>query len=657
MPAFQNSPFLMALGWAIAHSIWQSGLLWLVYQLTAGFNLKLSAKHKNALSTSFVFISFIWFAYTLAAKLISIKPATDLAYSQTDLFDASPIVTIYNFESLSSALKFSLPYFSLAYMILLIILFIKFFKAYNASVFIRKYGLVPATDQWLNFTINAASKIRINRKVCIWFSTYINVPATVGFLKPVILIPLASINQLSTEQLEAIILHELAHIRRNDYLLNIIISIIETILFFNPFIVLLVKVVKRERENCCDDLVIDYKYDPHSYASALVSIEKTRLNNYPLAMSATSGKNQLLNRVKRIVENGKEIKTFNYGQKLLTLLVITAIMISVSWIYPYHQTKKIENNLSANPDNSTLQTITIDKIKNIKPPAVSENISKTKNIEKKIAPAIVKSITALPSSVENAAKKSEKQIQYAALDKTALTLEKLKALINASDLQKDHDFNLTLNVNEDFGGNGNNFSWSYALPEETFEHIKAIDAEKAIDALLLQSKEINSKRQALVDKQLLLNNLSEQSLEQVKKFRSVLDEKAIFRDLKKIKFDSLVFKDEEFNRQFLANPLLPFERKTFERTNKRIMERDQAISSAEVINKINTNVSRLKAPSRRILPKKTHAPFTIDFNGKKFIVDNNGIRSGKAGKINTKNLKKVVFAFGDNVVHINLDEE
>lgn len=657
MPAFQNSPFLMALGWAIANSIWQSGLLWLAYQLIAGFSLKLSAKHKNALSTSFVFISFIWFAYTLFEKLISIKPATDLPHSQTDLFDASPIVTIYNFESLFSALKFSLPYFSLAYMVLLIILFIKFFKAYNASVFIRKYGLVPAAEQWLNFTTKAASKIRINRKISIWFSTYINVPATVGFLKPVILIPVASINQLSTEQLEAIILHELAHIRRNDYLLNIIISIIETILFFNPFIVLLVKVVKRERENCCDDLVIDYKYDPHSYASALVSIEKTRLNNYPLAMSATSGKNQLLNRVKRIVENGKEIKTFNYGQKLLTLLVITAIMISVSWIYPYHKTKKTEKNLSANPDNSALQTITTGKIKNIKTPAVSENIPKTKDIKKKFAPAIVKSITALPSSVENAAKKSDKQIQYAALDKTALTLEKLKALINTSDLKKGHDFNLTFNVNEDFSRAGNNSNWSYALPEETFEYINAIDADKAIDALLLQSKEINYKRQALVDKQKLLNNLSEQYLEQVKKFRSVLDEKAMFKDLKQIKFDSLIFKDEEFNRQFFANPRLSFERKTLERTNKRIIKRDPAISPADVLNKINTNLSRLEVSHEKALPKKTQTPLTIDFNGKKIILDNNGIRSGKPGKIRTKNLKKVVFAFGDNVVHVNFDEE
>jgi beta-lactamase regulating signal transducer with metallopeptidase domain len=609
MPAFQNSPFLMALGWAIANSIWQSGLLWLFYQLTAGFNVKLSAKYKNAFSTSLVFMSFIWFVYTLIAKLISTKPSSDLAYSQTDLFNASSVASTYNFESLFSALKFSLPYLSVAYMILLGILFIKFFKAYNASVFIRKYGIVPATEQWLNFTAKAASKIRINRRVSIWFSTYINVPATVGFLKPVLLIPLASVNQLSTEQLEAIILHELAHIHRNDYLLNIIISVIETILFFNPFIVLLVKVVKRERENCCDDLVIHYKYDRHSYASALVSIEKTRLNRYPLAMSATSGKNQLLTRIKRIVENGKEINTFNYGQKLLTLLVITAIMISVSWIYPTHQTKKITKSNATIDDKIQPEKIKFTEAKDAGN-ALSINIETKKPIEKK-------SVT-VSSLIEKAAKKSEKEIQDVISDKATLTLQKLKALINAgkSNVQKGDNFNLTFDMNEDFDKTENNFSWSYSLPDESFQYVSpTTDIDKAIDALLQQSKEINYENRALIDKQYFLNNLSEQYLEQTKKFKSAFDGKAVFEYFRKIKLHSLVFNGDGINSH-LENPLLPFERKAFERTNKRIIERDSKMKTADIVTRENTNLSRLKSPPKKTQPNNVQTPLTIDFNGK-----------------------------------------
>ena len=79
---------------------------------------------------------------------------------------------------------------------------------------------------------------------------------------------------------------------------------IETILFFNPFVVLMARVIKRERENCCDDFVIQYQYDRHSYASALLSLEQFRNLNLRLAIGATSGKKQLFLRIKK--NNGEK---------------------------------------------------------------------------------------------------------------------------------------------------------------------------------------------------------------------------------------------------------------------------------------------------------------------------------------------------------------
>ncbi|MBA2562683.1 MAG: M56 family metallopeptidase, partial [Chitinophagaceae bacterium] len=138
-------------------------------------------------------------------------------------------------------------------------------------------------------------------------------------------------------QLEAIILHELSHIKRNDYLINLLISLIETILFFNPFIVLLIKIIKKERENCCDDFVLQYQYDRHSYASALLSLEQSRNQHLRLALTSTSGKKQLLSRIKRIMEVKNITHSFNYGQKLLALITITGIICSVAWLSPGKQ--------------------------------------------------------------------------------------------------------------------------------------------------------------------------------------------------------------------------------------------------------------------------------------------------------------------------------
>jgi len=110
--------------------------------------------------------------------------------------------------------------------------------------------------EWRLFVQQLAQQLGIKKTVRIYLSGSITSPLTLGFWKPVILVPLASINHLTTKQVEAVLLHELAHIKRYDYLYNIILSVIEAVLFFNPFTQLISKQLKRERENCCDDWVL-----------------------------------------------------------------------------------------------------------------------------------------------------------------------------------------------------------------------------------------------------------------------------------------------------------------------------------------------------------------------------------------------------------------
>jgi hypothetical protein len=139
-------------------------------------------------------------------------------------------------------------------------------------------------------------------------------------------------NNLSAEQLEAILLHELAHVKRNDYILNIFQSIVETTLFFNPFVWWISKYIRLEREHCCDDMVIAHTVQPLHYAKALVALEEYRFTTNPMAMAAADNKQHLFYRIKRIME--MKTSHLNYSQKLMAVLIIAVGLTAIAWITP-----------------------------------------------------------------------------------------------------------------------------------------------------------------------------------------------------------------------------------------------------------------------------------------------------------------------------------
>ncbi len=337
MDSIYHSPFLIALGWTIAASIWQSALLWLIYHAISSVHRNISPARKHFIAFLLLLGSFGWFSITLANKYSEIIKLNEYLSGLTENTNA-PIGAyssdiLFSYSSLTDLANQYLPYISAAYLIVLLLLSIKLINAYLHSKQLKTKGLLSIDEHWIDLVNKYARQIGIIKNVNIYLSRYISVPATLNFFKPVILLPLAAFNHLSPAQVESIILHELAHIKRNDYLINIVASVIETVLFFNPFVHLLGKSLKKEREHCCDDFVLQHRFDPHSYASALLSLEQLRMGIQPLAIAAT-GKNsrQLLGRIKRIMN--VSTTHFNYGQKLLALILMAFIMISVAWLSP-----------------------------------------------------------------------------------------------------------------------------------------------------------------------------------------------------------------------------------------------------------------------------------------------------------------------------------
>jgi beta-lactamase regulating signal transducer with metallopeptidase domain len=144
-----------------------------------------------------------------------------------------------------------------------------------------------------------ARRLRISRPVRLCESLLVEVPTVVGWLRPVILVPASTLTGLSPQQLEAVLAHELAHVRRHDYLVNLAQAVIETLLFYHPAVWWVSRRIRDEREHCCDDLAIQLCGDPVGYARALCELEEGRAGHPELALAATGG--SLLTRVRRIL--------------------------------------------------------------------------------------------------------------------------------------------------------------------------------------------------------------------------------------------------------------------------------------------------------------------------------------------------------------------
>lgn len=323
MTALGHSDFLQALGWAVLNSLWQMALLWIVYNVALTLSSSIRSSQKSKWAAGLLITGFLWFCLTFISIFINKE-------SHHPLIAVNAFSSNAN-ESLNNWLEQTLPYASVLYIALLIIPAIRFVRNYRYVQLLRNNELSKISVEWRMFVKKVASQIGITKPVHVWVSNLISSPVTIGYLKPIILVPLAAVANLTPHQMEAVLLHELAHIRRHDYLVNLIINCIQTVLYFNPFVKAFVQTIERERETSCDEMVIQFQYDPHNYASALLMLEKNSIHARQMAMAA-SGKSDLLNRIERILNIEKK-SAFSFNKMaglfagLLCVIILNALVI------------------------------------------------------------------------------------------------------------------------------------------------------------------------------------------------------------------------------------------------------------------------------------------------------------------------------------------
>ena len=163
---------------------------------------------------------------------------------------------------------------------------------------LRRAGLSPVNASVARVLARAARRMGMSSTPGIFESALVKVPMVTGYLKPIILVPATVISGLSPQELEAIFLHELAHIRRHDFIVNLIQTLLETLFFYHPAVWWLSSTLRCEREHCCDTTAAEKLGNSATYGRALLKLEELQGEVPSLALGATHG--SLLQRVERL---------------------------------------------------------------------------------------------------------------------------------------------------------------------------------------------------------------------------------------------------------------------------------------------------------------------------------------------------------------------
>lgn len=181
----------------------------------------------------------------------------------------------------------------------------------------------PASPEILVVTARVSNRLGVRRVVRVLESSACAVPVVIGWVRPVVLLPLAALSGLPPAQIEALLAHELAHIRRHDYLVNLMQASVETLLFYHPGVWWVSRQVRIEREHCCDDLAVSV-CDRIEYASALSALA-TITSTRGLALAATDG--PLLRRVRRLLGQTTTARTSaSLWFGIVTLVAVAALI-------------------------------------------------------------------------------------------------------------------------------------------------------------------------------------------------------------------------------------------------------------------------------------------------------------------------------------------
>ncbi|HOX78392.1 MAG TPA: M56 family metallopeptidase [Bacteroidales bacterium] len=195
---------------------------------------------------------------------------------------------------------------------------------------LKNKSLYAVPEYWESRLRVLAQSIGVKGKIKLAESALAHIPITIGYLKPVILVPVGTISGVPPQQLEAILLHEIAHIYRKDYILNILQCIVEMLFFYHPVVWWLSGLIRDEREHICDDIALSINNDQLNYIKALTLMEEMNVKSPVIASAFTGSRKKLLGRVKRLIKPTRAKINPGAGITATMLLISLVFVISLT---------------------------------------------------------------------------------------------------------------------------------------------------------------------------------------------------------------------------------------------------------------------------------------------------------------------------------------
>jgi bla regulator protein BlaR1 len=337
-----SSPVIYALGWTLFHALWQ------------GFALVLStALLLHTLRSQSSVVRYRVGVIALLAQVVASVGTFGWYYRPIIPSTPTPDATLpmrsfaIHWQTVSQTLPWHkqiqffldahLSQFVLIYLIGVALFGLRLTGGWLYLQHLSRTATQPVSDRWWELANRLRSTLLIRSIVQVRESARIAVPMVVGTIKPVLLLPIGLATNLSMREIEAVLAHELAHVKRHDYAVNLLQSVMEVLYFFHPAIWWLSARVREEREHCCDDLAVEAcGGDGRTLAQALARVEELRLVQSSmtpsLAMALTTKRQLLLHRVRRmlgvptrpVVSNGSLA-----GLTLATLLLVSASVYAI----------------------------------------------------------------------------------------------------------------------------------------------------------------------------------------------------------------------------------------------------------------------------------------------------------------------------------------
>jgi GWxTD domain-containing protein len=317
-----RTPVAKALGWTLIHFLWEGALIAALIGVGLTLCRPASARTRYGLACFGLLAMLAAFAVTLAVLWPAAVPGL-VAPVPHGLRAAPPGADA--FPSPPAAPTDWLPWIVPFWVAGVLAFYVRMAGGWLTAERLRQRGTMPAPEEWQGRLRALTVRLRVTRPVILLESCLAETPVLIGFLRPAILIPAGLVTGIAPQQLEAILLHELAHIRRHDYAVNAMQSLVEGLLFYHPAVWWLSNVARAERENCCDDWVVALDGDAMGYAAALAALEERRSVGDP-ALAATGG--NLMKRVRRLLEPERPRSVA--GPVLGAILLLAPIAVGLS---------------------------------------------------------------------------------------------------------------------------------------------------------------------------------------------------------------------------------------------------------------------------------------------------------------------------------------